>query len=223
MNLSLHNTALRWIIIVVKFEDVMRHLNLNFFTEIGQLMVENDIHLNTKGYVVLGTIQFEEHFEKMPNLISPEDLKIAQKYFYNQTKNNSADYHFGTTGSIFSFGYGPRYSKNPKTQHSIDRLANSEQEKKNCYIFVKLPILLNYIYFLNTETTFKKITEDDKRKLAEVEHRVYKALEHSLQCFNNHFVPLKNKLSPKISTLQPFMDIYPEQKYADKLLEKMDL
>ena len=92
--------------------------------------------------------------------------------------------------------------------------------KKNCYIFVKLPILLNYIYFLNTETTFKKITEDDKRKLAELEHRVYKALEHSLQCFNNHFVPLKNKLSPKISTLQPFMDIYPERKYADKLLEK---
>ena len=126
MNLSLHNTTLRWIIIVVKFEAVMRHPNLNFFTETGQLMVENDIHLNTKGYVVLGTIQFEEHFEIMPKLISPEDLKIAQKYFYNQTKNNSADYHFGTTGSIFSFGYGPRYSKNPKTQHSIDRFANRE-------------------------------------------------------------------------------------------------
>ena len=50
--------------IVVKFKDVMRHPNLNFFTEIGQIIDGNDILLNTKGYAVLGTIQFEEHFEK---------------------------------------------------------------------------------------------------------------------------------------------------------------
>ena len=64
MNLSSHNTKLRWIMIVVKFKDVMRHPNLNFFTEIGQIIDGNDILLNTKGYAVLGTIQFEEHFEK---------------------------------------------------------------------------------------------------------------------------------------------------------------
>ena len=80
-----------------------------FFTKTGQFIDKKDLHLNTKGFVVLGTIQIEEHFEKMPDLISQEHLKIAKKYFYNQTKNNSADYHFGTTGSIFSFRYGPRY------------------------------------------------------------------------------------------------------------------
>ena len=126
MNLRLHNTKLRWIMIVVRFEDVMSHQNLNFFTETGQLINENDLHLNKRGFVVLGTIQIEESFEKMPNLISGEDLKLAKKYCYNQTKNNSADYHFGTTGSIFSFGYGPRYKKNPLTQHSIDKFANSK-------------------------------------------------------------------------------------------------
>ena len=81
MNLYLHNTKLRWIMIVVRFEDVMRHPNLNFFTETGQLIDEKDLHLNTKGFVVLGTIQIEEHFEKMPNLISQEDLKIAKNIF----------------------------------------------------------------------------------------------------------------------------------------------
>ena len=133
MNLCLHNTKLRWIMIVVRFEDVMRHPNLNFFTETGQLIDEKYLHLNSKGFVVLRTIQIEEHFEKMPDLISQEHLKIAKKYFYNQTKNNSADYHFSTTGSIFSFRYGPGYYKNPVTQHSIDRYANSELHT-NCFI-----------------------------------------------------------------------------------------
>ena len=77
MNLCLHNTKLRWTMIVVRFEDVMRPPNLNFFTKTRQLINEKDLHLNTKGLVVLGTIQIEEHFEKMPNLISQEDLKIA--------------------------------------------------------------------------------------------------------------------------------------------------
>ena len=81
MNLYLHNTKLRWIMIVVRFEDVVRHPNLIFFTERGQLIVEKDLHLNTKGFAVLGTIQIFEHFEKMPNLISQEALKIAKKYF----------------------------------------------------------------------------------------------------------------------------------------------
>ena len=52
-----------------------------FFTKTGQLIDEKDLHLNTKGFVVLGTIQIEEHFEKMPNLISQEDLKIAKNIF----------------------------------------------------------------------------------------------------------------------------------------------
>ena len=69
----------------------------------------------------------------------------------------------------------------------------------------------------------KRISEDDETKLAEVKNRVYKVLEHSLQCFNNQFAPLENKLLPKVSTMQAFMDIYPERKYADKQLEKMDL
>lgn len=77
------------------------------------------------------------------------------------------------------------------------------------------------VYFLyDTETTFKRISEDDGRKLAEMENRVYKILEHSLQCFNNQFPPLENKLSPKISTMQAYMDIYPEREYANKHLEK---
>ena len=73
MNLCLHNTKLRWIMIVVRFEDFMKHPNLNFFTKTGQLIDEKDLHLNTEGFVFLGTIQIEEHFEKMPNLI-PQNI-----------------------------------------------------------------------------------------------------------------------------------------------------
>ena len=124
--MNLNNTTLRWIMIVVRFKDIMRHPNLIFFMETGMFLEEKNILLNNKGYVVLGTIEFEEHFEKNAKFDIPGTFETVKKYLCNQTKNNSAECHFGTTGSIFSFGYGSRYSKNPATQQSIDRFANIE-------------------------------------------------------------------------------------------------
>ena len=34
------------------------------------------------------------------------------------------DYHFGTSGSIFSLGYGPMYTQNPEIEHSIERFSS---------------------------------------------------------------------------------------------------
>ena len=82
MNLSLHNTKLRWIMIVVRFEDIMRQPNLSFFTETGQLINGKDLHLNTNGYVVLGTIQIEEHFEKMNSLNLRRLFHLTTGKFY---------------------------------------------------------------------------------------------------------------------------------------------
>ena len=62
-------------------------------------------------------IQFGELFnlkkyKKMKNMLLDKDLKLAQKYMYNQTKNNMKDYHFDKSGSTFNFSYSPMYTQN---------------------------------------------------------------------------------------------------------------
>ena len=115
------------------------------------LMDTWNIHLNKKRNVVLVTIQLEEHFNRMEDLSLVEDLKIYERYFYNQTKNHTKDYHFVTTGSIFSFGYGPMYSQNPITKHSIDRFSNKTKLKKNHWWTKKRLAKLNlpFMAYLN--------------------------------------------------------------------------
>ncbi len=76
-------------------------------------------------------------------MLSDKDLKPAQKYLYNQTKNKMKDYHFGTSGSIFSLSNGPIYTRSPVTKHSMGRFSNSKW-----YKIIFLGVELQY-YFLH--------------------------------------------------------------------------
>ena len=99
---------------------------VDFLTETWILIEPQKILLNRNWYVVLGTVQLEENFNQMENMLLDKDLKLAQKYLYNQTKNKMKNYHFGTSGSIFSLSNGPIYTRSPVTKHSIDRFSNSK-------------------------------------------------------------------------------------------------
>lgn len=81
-----------------------------FFTETGKLIEPQTITINKYGFVVLGTVQLEEHFKEMEYIFSEEELKLAGNYLYNHNKKVCKDYHFSTSDSIFTFGYGPIYS-----------------------------------------------------------------------------------------------------------------
>ena len=59
--------------------------------------------------------------------MSPEGLEetendLVKNIMKNQTKTNS-NYHFGTTESIYSLGFGPKYYVDPKTNLSVGRFA----------------------------------------------------------------------------------------------------
>ena len=40
---------------------------------------------------------------------------------------------------------------------------------------------------------FKKVSKDEKKKVLDIEGLVYNILDHSLECINKRFVPLRNK------------------------------
>ena len=42
------------------------------------------------------------------HIINNSDLTFAKNNFFNQTKTKGT-YHLGTTVSIYSFGFGPKY------------------------------------------------------------------------------------------------------------------
>ena len=64
--------------------------------------------------------------------------EMVNKFHINQKKKNSSSYHFGTSGTIFGLGYGPKCHCN-EHGYSIDRYSNSEY---NAFFFVVLYIFL---------------------------------------------------------------------------------
>ena len=90
--------------------------------------------------------------------------------------------------------------------------------------------LLGYESFLNhvlshcffncfIEVKFKKTTSDDLEQIEKLEQKVYNFLDSSVTFVNNRFLPLRNKLSPKVSIMQIHMNICPERKYKERHLE----
>ena len=48
---------------------------------------------------------------------------------------------------------------------------------------------------------------------------MYKILDSSLKLVNNRFLPLREKLSPKVSVMQWKLDIFPEKSYEERPVE----
>ena len=82
--------------------------------------------MNKEGYVVLATIQHDSRLlhEHLP--FSTEELNLATKFLYNQVSNSNKEYHFRTSGTIHSFGYGAKYTQHPTTKYSVDKFATSK-------------------------------------------------------------------------------------------------
>ena len=120
LDLELETTSLRLISsILIRFKDIMNN-PVEFFTDTGNLIMLQNTLQDKNWYLVLGAFQLEEKFKQMENMWLDKHLKLAQKRLFYQTKNNMKDYHFGTSGSIFSLGYGPMYTQNHVIKHFID-------------------------------------------------------------------------------------------------------
>ena len=87
-------------------------------------------------------------------LLNKERLDISNKFYINQVKQKQGNYHYGTSGTIFGLGYGPKFYQN-EHGHFIDRFSNSEftYHFVNTYLNVKILILhsnISYVPFFSS-------------------------------------------------------------------------
>ena len=121
---------------MTKFKDGLKVNKLSFVTESGNLIDRGCYDINNKGYILLATIQSEQILRNNKNTLSREDILIAKKFLRNQTESTKKDYHFGTSGHIFGFGYGPVYKSNEETKYTIDRFAKSKYIKTSLHFLI---------------------------------------------------------------------------------------
>ena len=126
LNIQLENTTKKWLLIVTKFEEVRSNPKLCFITESGHLISQDELTKNSDGYVVLAAINFDTKLTNCHDPFSDDEISMAKKFFYNQSHSSKKEYHFNTTGTIHSFGYGPVYRQDPITKHSVARFATSK-------------------------------------------------------------------------------------------------
>ena len=133
------------IFVVVKYKDLMKIDRVSFISEMGKVLIDSaNKTTNKKSYVILAAIQLEQAICRSDIKFTVDDVSLTKKYLRNQTQRSNKEYHFGTTGNIFGFGYGAVYSSNYETQYNIGRFAKSK--------FVNLFIFSYSIFLIDTDT-----------------------------------------------------------------------
>ena len=144
--LNVEGTKNNKVFLLVRYKDVMADPKLSFFTETGGV-VDSETNMDrTKGYVLLATIQSEPVLRQHNTMICHDDILIAKKFLRNQTQTSKKDYHYGTTGHIYGFGYGPVYSSNPTTKHTVEKFAKSKLSVSLTNLFFNISKIFSFIY-----------------------------------------------------------------------------
>ena len=126
INVNLEGTKNNKIILIVRLRDVFAIQKISFFTETGDLIGSLDREKSKDCYVILAIFQSEEALRKLDKRVKADDVILAKKYLRNQVVASEKNYHYGTTGTIHGFGFGPVYKSNEDTKHSIEMFAKSE-------------------------------------------------------------------------------------------------
>ena len=113
------------IYILIAIQEVIHFDHLVFFTEKGKMIPCLSMNEDRHGYVLLAIIKVKKNWQKLDILMPQSNHDLVKKFYINQIKNGSGSYHFGTSGTIYGLGYGPKFHKN-QYGHSIDRYSNSK-------------------------------------------------------------------------------------------------
>ena len=95
------------------------------------------------GYVLLSFIHVERKWKNENLLLNKEHLDLCKKFYVNQVKQKQGIYHYGTSGTIFGLGYGPKFYQNV-LGHSVDRYSNSEFTYHFVIIYSNIKIWILY-------------------------------------------------------------------------------
>ena len=130
INCHIGNTEKQVIYFLVDHRELLNHPKISLFTETGKptnsLLNEKSI----KGYILLGFATYNHNtLEDNHPLLSTNDITMLRQFRINKT-NSKVSHHFNTKGTIFSFGYGPKYDKKNKHNYSIGIYADKTSRKK---------------------------------------------------------------------------------------------
>ena len=121
-------------------------------------------------------------------------------------------------------GYGPKFHRN-KHGHSIDCYSNHksfffENERRQHIFFVKSHF--SSTFNQHVESKYKRISDDERKRLNETEEICYKTMEMAIEHFNKNFTPLIKTLSPNVANIQLHLDVFDERNKKIENYQKMD-
>ena len=148
MNINLDGTKNNKILLIVRLRDVIDIQKICFFTETGDLVGPLNGEKSKDCYVILAMLQSEEALRDLDEQVTDNDVILAKKYLRNQVVGTEKKYHYGTTGTIHGFGFGPVYKSNEDTKHSIEMFAKSEYINVELFRFFSNDYDTDLIIFL---------------------------------------------------------------------------
>ena len=137
-NVNVSSSKRNVVFILIAIHEISYMENLIFFTEKGDMITQLNLDGSRQGYVLIAVVKVTKSWQKKKILLSEERFNLTSRFYINQIKQTHGAYHFGTSGTIYGLGYGPKCHRN-QFGHSIDRYSTSK------YLFFVL-----YIYHYNT-------------------------------------------------------------------------
>ena len=105
VSFSKHNV----VFILIAINEICYMENLMFLTEKGDMISHSKLNNNRRGYVFIAAIRVTKSSQNKQALLTEERFNIVSKFYINQIKQSQGTYHFGTSGTIYGLGYGPKY------------------------------------------------------------------------------------------------------------------
>ena len=146
INLNIEGSMNNKVMVAVRLDNLLAIQKISFFTETGNVILMQNQQTDTEGYTILSTIQLMPMMQNLSKKLNVNDLQIAKRFLRNQVVNSKKDYHFGTTGNIYSFGFGQNIPPMWKLNIRLKKL------KKMSNIFFQIPYLCLHVKRSSQET-----------------------------------------------------------------------
>ena len=205
-------TSRNTIFIVVRLIDLRHIKKLQFHTGLGHMIQKYDVDVHRGHcYVILSIINVDKKMSETETLICDEDLPLLKRFYINQIAIRKGNYHFGTTGTIYGLGYGPKSNRN-EYGHSVCKFSNRKLSNFFYQILQFIFYSTHFIPFIPSDIEKKKTTTYEKSRLSMIDDNMRHFAEYSINRMCKKFAPVRKSISPLVDKLQVHLDVFPDKK-----------
>ena len=179
--------------IVVPTKSVYNLPGVVLFSEDGKLIVNHTEKSLHRSYVLLAVAEKVQKSRHFGIFINKDEIDLCEKFWNNQIKTDGS-FHFGTTGKIFSLGYGPKYQIINDTM-SVGEFAEKKQ----------------------------KYTENQVVLRDQLKTKMFNFLHCSVNHIFSNFDNLQKTISPHVAKVQTHFDLCDENNADEFQLQQMGI